>query len=217
MKKTRRMRRIGTALLAIMMMFALSASVFGETASAASAIDESAALKIALKNAGLSKSSVRMIEVEKESSKSIDVEFVRSSNKAEYEALTTGEVIKRIRTAMEAGCIRPCHVFDLVDEVLDRLAKIEALVKSIDLTQCAPLPWKSKLKSCEIADTGDYDGWDVAEDAKGQEVVFKSDDDTFYRDVELEDGDHDADILAICGSVNAISEIKKIITPLKEG
>ena len=98
MKKTRRMRRIGTALLAIMMMFALSASVFGETASAASAIDESAALKIALKNAGLSKSSVRMIEVEKESSKSIDVEFVRSSNKAEYSyeiAVKDGRILEK--------------------------------------------------------------------------------------------------------------------------
>ena len=133
----------------------------------------------------------------------------QSSNKAEYEALSTEEVIKRVRTAMEAGCIRPCHVYDLVDEVLDRLAKIETLVKSIDLTQCSPLPWKSKLHSYPIADTGDYDGSCDATDAMGKSIVAKFDDD--YREVEMEDGDHDADILAICDSVNAIAETKKIL------
>lgn len=141
----------------------------------------------------------------------------QSSHKVEFEALTTGEVIKRIRTAMEAGCIRPCHVFDLVDEALDRLAKIEALVKSVDLTKCSPLPWKSKLNLREIADTGDYDGWDAAEDAKGNEVVFKTAEDESYCDVEMDDGYHDADILAICDSVNAVSEIKKILTPHNKG
>lgn len=141
----------------------------------------------------------------------------QSSNKETFEAMPLEQCVAMIRTAMGEGCIRPSHVFDAVDEALDRLAKIEALVKSIDLTQCAPLPWKSKLKSCEIADTGDYDGWDVAEDAKGQEVVFKSGDDPSYCDVELDDGDHDADILAICDSVNAVSEIKKILTPPKKG
>ena len=134
----------------------------------------------------------------------------QSSNKAEYEALSTEEVIKRVRTAMEAGCIRPCHVYDLVDEVLDRLAKIETLVKSIDLTQCSPLPWKSKLHSYPIADTGDYDGSCDATDAAGHSVVSKFDDGD-YRDVEQDDGDHDADILAICDSVNAIAEAKKIL------
>ena len=138
-----------------------------------------------------------------------------SSNKAEYEALTTGEVIKRIRTAMTEGCIRPAHVYDLVDEALDRLAKIETLVKSIDLIQCSPLPWKSKLHSYPIADTGEYDGSCDATDAMGKSIVAKFDDD--YREVEMEDGDYDADILAICDSVNAVSEIKKILTPHKKG
>ena len=133
----------------------------------------------------------------------------QSSHKVEFEALDTEEVIKRIRTAMEAGCIRPSHVFDLVDEVLDRLAKIETLVKSIDLTQCSPLPWKSKLHSYPIADTGDYDGSCDATDAMGESIVAKFDDD--YREVEMEDGDYDADILAICDSVNAIADAKKIL------
>lgn len=141
----------------------------------------------------------------------------QSSNKEWLESISNADLERVIRTAMGEGCIRPSHVFDAVDEALDRLAKIEALVKSIDLTQCAPLPWKSKLKSCEIADTGDYDGWDAAEDAKGNEVVFKSAEDQSYCDVELDDGYHDADILAICDSVNAVSEIKKIITPNQKG
>ena len=47
----------------------------------------------------------------------------QSSHKAEYEALPTDKLIERIRFAMTEGCIRPCHVYDLVDEALDRLAK----------------------------------------------------------------------------------------------
>lgn len=134
----------------------------------------------------------------------------QSSHKDEYESLATNEVIKRIRTAMEAGCIRPAHVYDLVDEALDRLAKIEALVKSVDLTKCSPLPWKSQLHSYPIADTGDYDGTCDATDAMGKSIVAKFDDDD-YREVEKEDGDHDADILAICDSINAIAEAKRML------
>lgn len=136
-----------------------------------------------------------------------------SSNKAEYESLPTGEVIKRIRTAMEAGCIRPCHVFDLVDEAIHRLAKIEAIVQAIDLTECSPLPWKSQLHSYPIADTGDYDGSCDATDAMGKSIVAKFDDN--YIEVEKDDGDHDADILAICDCVNAIADAKKILNITK--
>lgn len=134
-----------------------------------------------------------------------------SSNKAEYEALTTGEVIKRIRTAMEAGCIRPCHVFDLVDEVLDRLAKVSKLMERVDLTKCSPLPWKSQLLNIPIADTGDYNSFDIVIDGENNDVVDKYAGSISYRNVEKEDGDHDADILAICDSVNAIVEAKKIL------
>ena len=134
-----------------------------------------------------------------------------SSNKAEYEALTTGEVIKRIRTAMGEGCIRPCHVYDLVDEALDRLEKIEAIVNAIDLSECSPLPWKSQLHNYPIADTGDYTGSCDATDAMGKSIVAKIDDEYNYKEVEKEDGDYDADILAICDSVNAIADTKKIL------
>ena len=50
-----------------------------------------------------------------------------SSNKEWIEAAKTQDIIKMIRVAMGEGCIRPCHVFDLVDEVLCRLAKHEGI------------------------------------------------------------------------------------------
>ena len=71
------------------------------------------------------------------------------------------------------------------------------------------MPWKSELHSYQIADTGDYDGSCDATDATGQSIVAKFDDN--YREVEMEDGDYDADILAICDSVNAIANAKKIL------
>ena len=134
----------------------------------------------------------------------------QSSNKEWLESISNADLERVIRTAMGEGCIRPAHVFDAVDEALDRLAKIEALVKSIDLTQCSPLPWKSKVFNHPIADTGDYDSTCDAIDVKGQSVVAKMDG-PGYREVEKEDGDHDADILAICDSVNAVAEAKRIL------
>ena len=138
-----------------------------------------------------------------------------SSNKEWLESASVKELNTVIRTAMGEGCITPSHVYDAVDEVLDRLAKIETLVKAIDLTECSPLPWKSKLHSYPIADTGDYDGSCDATDDMGKSIVAKFDDD--YREVEMEDGGYDADILAICDSVNAVSAIKNILTPRKKG
>lgn len=45
----------------------------------------------------------------------------QSSNKAKYEAASTAEIIDIIRTAMGEGCIRPCHVYDAVDELICRI------------------------------------------------------------------------------------------------
>ena len=136
----------------------------------------------------------------------------QSSNKEWLESISNADLERVIRTAMSQGCIHPSHVFDAVDEALDRLAKIEALVKSIDLTQCAPLPWKSQLHSYQIADTGDYEGSCDATDAMEKSIVAKfSEDYDNYRVVEKDDGDHDADILAICDSVNAVKIIKEIL------
>ena len=49
----------------------------------------------------------------------------QSSNKAWYEAATTAEIIDIIRTAMGEGCIRPCHVYDAVDELICRIQDLE--------------------------------------------------------------------------------------------
>ena len=48
----------------------------------------------------------------------------KSSNTEWIEALSTSKLIEVIRIAMSQDCIRPCHVFDAVDEALDRLAKL---------------------------------------------------------------------------------------------
>ena len=49
----------------------------------------------------------------------------QSSNKAKYEAAPTAEIIGIIRTAMGEGCIRPCHVYDAVDELIFRIQALE--------------------------------------------------------------------------------------------
>ena len=55
-----------------------------------------------------------------------------SSNREMLESNTTTESLtKQIRTAMEEGCIRPCRVYDMVDEALDRLKKQEELLKRV--------------------------------------------------------------------------------------
>lgn len=37
-----------------------------------------------------------------------------------FENETNENLVEIIRTAMEHGCIRPCHVYDAVDELLHR-------------------------------------------------------------------------------------------------
>lgn len=49
----------------------------------------------------------------------------QSSNKAEYEAAPTAAIIDIVRTAMGEGCIRPCHVYDAVDELICRIQALE--------------------------------------------------------------------------------------------
>lgn len=53
----------------------------------------------------------------------------QSSNKAKYEAAPTAEIIDIIRTAMGQGCIRPCHVYDAVDELIRRIQALESRPK----------------------------------------------------------------------------------------
>lgn len=139
------------------------------------------------------------------------------SRKTGYESYSTEAL------SADIGIAKECNRIDegtsgAVDEALDRLAKIEALVKSVDLTKCAPLPWKSKLwPFCYDGDTFEKEGGDALLDSKEEAILVKSIVGHDYKEIEKEDGCHDADILAICDSVNAVSEIKKILTPHKKG
>ena len=54
-----------------------------------------------------------------------------SSNREWLESTTNSGLAELIRTAMGEGCIRPAHVYDAVDEVLDRLEKIEQILTRI--------------------------------------------------------------------------------------
>lgn len=49
----------------------------------------------------------------------------QSSNTEWFEKAPTQSIINSIRIAMGEGCIRPAHLYDLVDEALCRLAKHE--------------------------------------------------------------------------------------------
>ena len=55
-----------------------------------------------------------------------------SSNREIMENNTTNEsLVRQIREAMGEGCIRPCGVYDMVDEALDRLQKQNRLLVRI--------------------------------------------------------------------------------------
>ena len=53
----------------------------------------------------------------------------QSSNKARYKAAPTAEIIDIVRIAMGEGCIRPCHVYDAVDELICRVQALEGRPK----------------------------------------------------------------------------------------
>ena len=55
----------------------------------------------------------------------------QSSNKERYEAAKTSEIVAIIRMAMSQGCIRPCHVYDAVDEIICRAEAAEAQVDKV--------------------------------------------------------------------------------------
>ena len=72
------MKRIITAIMAVVMVLSMSVSVF-----AASKISEKKAVKIALKSAKVTKAQVYLLESEYDEGK-YEVEFTKKSNKAEY-------------------------------------------------------------------------------------------------------------------------------------
>lgn len=50
-----------------------------------------------------------------------------SSNTKWIEQLSDDKLVQSIRTAMKAGCITPAHVYDLIDEVLQRFQNSQAM------------------------------------------------------------------------------------------
>ena len=46
-----------------------------------------------------------------------------SSNRESIERMGNAQIDSEVRIAMGEGCIKPCHVFDLVDETLDRMMR----------------------------------------------------------------------------------------------
>ena len=87
------MKKIGILIMTLIMIIAMSTTSF------AFGISASQAEKTALKSAHLSKSKVRSLEVEKDDNgKIFEVEFIRKSNKAEYEfkiCASNGRIIKK--------------------------------------------------------------------------------------------------------------------------
>ena len=55
----------------------------------------------------------------------------QSSNKELYEAAPTSEIVNIIRNAMGAGCLRPSHVYDAVDELICRIEAMESKSKNV--------------------------------------------------------------------------------------
>ena len=89
MKKT--LSRTITLLLAMMVVLAMSTSVF------ATSVTKSGALSKALSNANLTKSEVRAVEVEKEHG-IYEIEFMRKSNGAEYSydiSASSGKILEK--------------------------------------------------------------------------------------------------------------------------
>ena len=73
----------------------------------------------------------------------------QSSNKGRLESETTENLIKTVRTAMDEGCIRPCHVYDAVNEVLCRLAKFEEERKNFVLVAKDAIDIRP-MRNCDV-------------------------------------------------------------------
>ena len=98
-----------------------------------------------------------------------------SSNRKMLESETTDGLSTIIRTAMEQGCIHPSHVYDAVDEALDRLKKNEELLTRILeylVNRIKDGSVDETLKASDLAD----DVWDAIHkgDANWREVHKRS-------------------------------------------
>ena len=119
-------------------------------------------------------------------------------------------------SAIRDWCDGECEIvrYERMEAELKRLRKAVEPLLAIDLSRCSPLPWRCKVQNYPIADTGDYWGACFVEDAAAspsrEPIAVKTDADD-YRPVEKEDGDYDADMLAIAECVNAVAEAQKIL------
>lgn len=144
--------------------------------------------------------------------------------------LTNAEIATAIsdrgtKSAILFGYTNGAGIFDaLVEEAARRLStaaadailsKVKSIVSKVDLSKVSPLPWKCIIGNYPIADTGDYDGYCEVQDERDNHIASVSCDSDWRRqEIEREDGDYDADMLAIADCVNAINAIKEL---LKEG
>ena len=83
-----------------------------------------------------------------------------SSNKEWVESLSTNQVIEHIRLAMSEGCIKPSHVYDLVDEALQRLGATCTKMKVSEVRaeandHCTPIcpRCQQKKEGCDYLDS----------------------------------------------------------------
>lgn len=98
-----------------------------------------------------------------------------SSNREMLENHTTnGSLDDEIRLAMDQGCIRPARVFDMVDEVLDRLKKQDELLNRVH-TYLGDLIKDSLVEDTPRASDLADDVWDAIHrgDAKWRELREK--------------------------------------------
>ena len=133
----------------------------------------------------------------------------QSSHKAELETLPNSVLIERIRLAMDEGCIRPVHIYDAVDIVLDRLQNIDKIIASINLPKCLPRPWQCTVYVPD--EEFSHTGYCEILDARGHYVTSVNFESPNYIAVEKSDGKYDAGTLAFCECVNAVDSIKKLI------
>ena len=54
-----------------------------------------------------------------------------SSNSSNYETMPLSGIVEIVRNGMQQGCIRPCHLYDAVDELIDRLEKQKELLSKV--------------------------------------------------------------------------------------
>ena len=88
----------------------------------------------------------------------------QSSNKERYEAASTAEIVSIIRTAMGEGCIRPCHVFDAVDELICRVEALEESSPETGLCPKCAKKWRAGEAEESFRDPGVEEGgkaWQV--------------------------------------------------------